>query len=243
MNRPNLLFLPGWGFDADIWQPLAKKLTNEAELHYLDWQRIESPEEISKRVEEWLKDKNDVTLIGWSLGALAALDAAKKFPGKITRIILFSATSCFTRREGYDYGWDFRVVRSMKRRLQKDQEGTLRDFQQMIFSSEEKMSGWGNKSLTSLFKDKNGSSLLHGLDYLQARDCRESLATINQPILLVHGEKDVICPLSASEYIAKHAGGKVTLERFSGVGHLPFHTEADKCFNLVRGFIAGAYDD
>lgn len=240
MNKRTLLWLPGWGFDETIWQPLLHSL-QQFDHHFVHWSTIQSKDEITRRAENALLQASKqqgapISLVGWSLGSLVALDLAARFPEIVDRLILFSATSCFTVQDNYKDGWDPRIIRRMQRRLQQDPQATLNDFYSRMFSSadqkmiaQEKVPFKGNEDSVD--------SLLFGLNFLKETDYRDRLMKINKPIHLIHGEEDVICPLGASQWIANHTEGSVSLKCLPKVGHLPFHIRTSQCSKLIQTFV------
>ena len=99
-----------------------------------------------------------------------------------------------------------------------------------------------NKSFEDIIKHFKGDSiqsLQFGLDYLIETDMREALKEINVPILLIHGERDVICPLSAACSMAENETAK--LKVVSEAGHALCVTNFEYCVNEIIQFVEG-YD-
>ena len=76
----DLLLIPGWGFDARVWQPLAVLLKQDFRIHYA----IEDA-------------PADAIVCGWSLGALSALQLALAQPARVKRLVLLGATPRFVQ--------------------------------------------------------------------------------------------------------------------------------------------------
>ncbi len=84
-------------------------------------------------------------------------------------------------------------------------------------------------------------SLQFGLDYLIETDMRAALKEINVPILLIHGERDVICPLSAACSMAENE--TATLKVVSEAGHALCVTNFEYCANEIIQFVEGIRHD
>ncbi len=240
MKKRTLLWLPGWGFSKEIWRPFVNQLEVDASSDFVNWFALQSKEDITERAEKKLFEvskcgRAKVSIIGWSLGSLVALDLAVRFCGKVDQLILFSATSCFTTQANYDIGWDSRIIRRMQQRLRREPQATLNDFYLQMLSEEDRKleMEW------SQLKGKKDSivSLSFGLDFLNDTDYREKVAKIKQPIHLIHGEEDVICPLHASKWIVEQASGTVSLQTLPQTGHLPFLTQMNRCKELVQSYV------
>ncbi len=87
------------------------------------------------------------------------------------------------------------------------------------------------------FKGDSIQSLQLGLDYLIETDMRGELKEIQAPILFIHGEQDVICPLSAAHSMADNTN--VTLKVVSEAGHALCITNFEYCANEVIQFVEG----
>ena len=68
---------------------------------------------------------------------------------------------------------------------------------------------------------------------------REELKEIKVPILLIHGEQDVICPLSAARSMTENSSSE--LKVVSEAGHALCVTNFEYCANEIIQFVEG-YD-
>ena len=100
----------------------------------------------------------------------------------------------------------------------------------------------GNKNFEDIvdrFKGDSIQSLQLGLDYLIETDMREELKEIKVPILLIHGEQDVICPLSVARSMTENSSSE--LKVVSEAGHALCVTDFEYCANEIIQFVEG-YD-
>lgn len=83
--------------------------------------------------------------------------------------------------------------------------------------------------------DRARAALADGLALLAGSDLRTTLAQIEQPCLLIHGEHDALMPVAAARAMA-HALPASRLEILQGSGHaLPLSRSAD-CARLIAEF-------
>jgi len=61
------------------------------------------------------------------------------------------------------------------------------------------------------------------------------------PVLLLHGEQDAICPLSAARYIQENTNG--ALKVINGAGHALCVTDSEYCANEIIQFVEGIQND
>lgn len=236
-----LLLLPGWGMEAAVWQPLRAELAIEVECVSIDWRGVKGCEEFTERVRaDAAQGDAPVAIIGWSLGALVALDFAARYPTLVSKLILIGGTSRFTIDDGYDAGQDPRAVLRMSRQLARDPEKTLRHFYVSMFSNRERARGDDKRFMADVhdhFAGDTVASLSVGLDFLQTMDLRDTLSK-QPPMLLIHGEDDMICPLLAAKYVADRTQ-QATLRVVPQAGHLPFYTEPRCCAREIERFLRG----
>lgn len=242
MNKPHLILLPGWGMEPCVWSPIQDKLSHQFNMSFVDWRGISSLACFKEKVIKLIKSKDltSFSLLGWSLGSLVALDIAIEYPLYVKNLILIGGTSCFITHDDYKHGWPQRVVERMKHQLQKYKEKTLGNFYESMFSTYEKTEQYDKhfpQLISEMNLDEKNFSLLIGLDYLIQMDFRHQLKNIKKPCLLIHGEEDQICPLSASEYISNRIAGKVVLKVLPNTGHVPFITNPDICTDYIKRFM------
>ncbi|EIJ81761.1 biotin biosynthesis protein BioH [Bacillus methanolicus PB1] len=237
-EQKHIVFIPGWGMRGTIWSPLAEKLKTSFSVYYVEWDGVETMADYKQKAVQLVEENglSSFIAIGWSLGALIALELANSFPEKIDRLVLISGTSRFIKGDGYDAGWERRVVERMKRQLVRNRKQTLSSFFASLFCEEEQ-----EKALDfeHYFHNSDDQVLLVGLDYLMTADVRFDLRNIASPLLLVHGEKDAICPPAASRYIAEQTRENAILKFLPKTGHVPFLTKTDECARLIETFAGG----
>ncbi len=241
--KPYMIILTGWGIENFVWSPFTQLLKQDYELIFAEWDNASSLDDFKRIVVQIIESKNmkSFSLIGWSLGSLVAQEIAHIYSTKIKCLILIGATSRFVRgsKEEYDMGWDKQVLKRMILELNRCPEETKFNFYNKLFSKIEKQSSQNVMFLNKVNnsdKKQSMSSLVLGLNYLINTDLRQELNVICVPILLIHGENDVICPLKAAEYMKNKS--KVTqLEVIKDSGHIPFFTSPQKCYDVTMNFI------
>lgn len=240
-----LLLAPGWSMEAAVWEPLRADLAKIAECVSIDWRGIKRRAEFTSRVRvEAARSDAPVIIVGWSLGALAALDFAARDPSLVSKLILIGATSRFTIDDGYDAGQDPRAVLRMSRQLARAPEKTLRRFRMSMFSDRERARGDDARFMADVqarFAGDTVESLIVGLDYLRTVDLRGALPN-QPPMLLLHGEEDPICPPQAAKYVVERAE-RATLRIIPQSGHLPFYTQPHICSREIERFLRGEQVD
>ncbi|HZG60154.1 MAG TPA: alpha/beta hydrolase [Anoxybacillus sp.] len=239
MNKQkHIVLIPGWGMKGTIWLPLVEQLKPSFSIYCVEWDGVETIADFKQKVVQLVEENglSSFIPIGWSLGALIALELAISIPEKMDRLVLIGGTSRFTKGDGYEAGWERRVVERMKRQLVRNREQTLSSFFASLLCEEEQ-----DKVLDfeRHFHNAELQGLLVGLDYLMTTDIRFALHEITVPLLLIHGEEDAICPPSASRYIFEQTRDNAMLKLLPKTGHVPFLTKTDECARLIQSFVGG----
>lgn len=228
----NIVCLPGWGMKGAIFSPLVEALAPTT-CTVVEWERIQSVDCFRKRAEEALTTR--AVLVGWSLGALVALEMVDALPERVTGLVLIGGTSRFVSDDDYPSGWHPRIVERMKKQLQKHPEETLASFGASLWAE-------GETGDISLFMHRDRvEELTIGLDYLLTADARPLLSALHVPVLLLHGGNDTICPPEAARYLAERVPN-AKLEILANTGHVPFWTKTSECAYSIRTW-GGEIDD
>lgn len=243
MEKRHLIILTGWAVDPLVWRPLSRLLDEDYHITVVGWEDVASVEGLKEKAAAVIKEKEirKCSLIGWSLGALVALELADALPERIDHMVLFSATCRFTKDEatGYRSGWYKAVVDSMLCRLKTNPEETLEDFYKNLFTRDEVIKGhYGHflKEMEGALKVYSLEALSAGLEYLILRDLRETALRVDTPTLLIHGDTDRICPVKAGMYMKKHLKA-AELIILPETGHMPFYTKTGPCFEIIKNFL------
>ncbi|MEH6889663.1 alpha/beta hydrolase [Bacillus sp. JJ864] len=235
MTQPTLILIPGWGMEEQVWEAFLLHL-HDFPVHVVHWRNSEDEQDFQRRIIEVAQDK-EVILVGWSLGALAALQVHHLLQTK--GIVLLGGTAKFTTDSDYIHGWKHSFVDRMNRNLLKQKDDTLKRFYMSMFSKAEQENGQGDAFLkiAEQFQGDSIRSLQCGLHYLKETDVREQLLQIDVPVLLLHGKDDVICPLSAAEYIQGKINASLTI--IEEAGHALCFTQTKRCAKEVIQFVKG----
>lgn len=223
MSQSPLLFIHGWASNAQVWQNAYRNQFT----YYYDTPQF--PDFI--HLEETIKTLSErmaqpLTLVGWSLGGMLAMQIAASNPERIAKLILVSSTPCFITNETYAAGLASTIVKRLTKKLAQDKWQTQLDFYKLMFSAtEQNYAVQYHRHMAPLLANLPYHTLASGLDYLLRTDLRTSLGQISVPCDIIHGTADMICPVAAGQYLAKHLP-KAKLHLLDGAGHIPFYTRA-----------------
>jgi len=231
MLQPTTFFIHGWAANARIWQNAYG--TNRSHYydapHYPDSIHLhEAFIDISRR------NKNPLTLVGWSLGGMLAIQLAALYPDRIGKLILISSTPRFTASETYSAGLPPTIIKRLIKKLSRDKWQTQLDFYKLMFSTTEQVyAKQYTNTLAPLMADIPFSTLAAGLDYLLQVDLRDILTQVIVPCDVIHGTADTVCPVSAGYYLSDHLP-TAKLHLLKDAGHIPFYTRAQDFQLLIK---------
>lgn len=224
MSPPrDVLLLPGWGFDDRIWQPLRAHLP-AWRFHHLD--PLATPAALPGRF----------VMIGWSLGALVALDLARHLYGRCSHLVLFAATPRFTLAEHWPHGLEPALLDDFGRRLSDDAAALCRHFTTLIAHGDTKHKTLLRILTTLLDQSLAQEDALTGLHLLRTMDLRPVLTTITQPTLLLHGARDVLMPAAAGRYLADRLP-RAHFHLLPDAGHAPLLSQPEVCAALMLDWL------
>lgn len=237
------LFVHGWGMNRRVWQPLMASLPEWIDCHAIDLpghgrRHAEAltdlpalAEDLQQHCAQLKVQGQPLLLVGWSLGALACVQAAaqKETPLQADGLLLVSSNPCFVAQPGWAYGVDAAVFDQFAESLATDFSGTIRRF----LSLQVKGSASGRQILRELRElifqetEPDAGSLQAGLQILKQSDLREELAQIKLPVSWVLGGQDGLVKASLAEALSQLMP-EAEVECYATAGHAPFlsHSEA-----------------
>lgn len=199
------VFLPGWGFDGKIIN-----LTQPS----LPWIYPPAPLRPDTQVEELLsfldeKEIGRIRLIGWSMGALQALNFAGAHPERIASLHLISMRQ----------KWPIEEIDQIRAELRQDLEKCLTLFYRKCFLGHKEAYNQFTSTLQPEYlRQANLDFLNAGLTYLQKSRPHPASGVTTY---LIHGRNDIIVPWKQMARLAR-----ANIEIVEQAGHLPFLSPA-----------------
>ena len=235
--------LHGWGISSAVFDALASCLTPHYAVRALDLPGYNGTPMCEPYALDGLaagvaaRAPAECLVVGWSLGAQVALAWARAFPRQVAQLALIGATPCFVQREDWKPGVDSAVFQSFAEALTHDRSGTLDRFISLQAHGDEAASRVSVALRQALAARPVPplDVLERGLQLLRGNDLRELLATIDQHVLVVHGEHDQLAPLAAARALAQTLP-EARLAVVEGAAHAPFVSDPGRVSRLLREF-------
>ena len=247
-NGPPLVFIHGWGMSGRVWR-LQIGLADSCRVVIPDLRGhgLSAAPDSGYSFNEFAHDLEELfscleldkaIIIAWSMGVLTALHAFPLIRERLAALVFVSGTSRFTVADDYPYGLPSFEARGLALRLKKDYEKAVRDFISGMFTETELLQGcYGRMFSEKIYGEfPRRHAAQESLKSLASADLRPVLPSVELPVLLIHGSNDVICPPTASRFMAAHLS-LARLEIVEGAGHAPFLSRPTEFMTLLRKFI------
>ena len=228
-NGPDMVMLHGWAMHSGVWDSVVELLSQRFCLHLVDLPGhgasrdciLGSLEQMTEMIADQLPDRYSVC--GWSLGGQVAIQLALRTPERVQQLILVASTPCFVKRTDWPWGMDAATLALFMENLARDYIQTLNRFLVLQISGSEDQTRVLARLRESVLRDQppDLATLQAGLKILQTSDLRTELSRIEQPVVLIHGQNDVITPVGAAEWMQQHLS-QAQLTLFPHCGHAPF---------------------
>lgn len=183
-------------------------------------------------------DLERAVLLGWSLGAQVALAALPRLRRRLAGLVLVAPTPCFTLRQDWPHGLPAQSVEVLAHRVRRDAVRAVARFREGAFAQGE-LDDAGRRRVASLhaaLPAPDPAAALAGLDLLAREDLRAALPAVDLPVLVVHGDRDPICPVGAGRATAAAVPGARLVE-LPGAGHAPFLSRPDPFRGALDAFL------
>jgi pimeloyl-[acyl-carrier protein] methyl ester esterase len=225
---PPVALLHGWGFHGGIFAPLVAHLSAHFRLYLPDlpgFGRSAMSEECGALAD--LRESvasvlpPDAIWIGWSLGALVALDAARA--GLARKLVLTGGTPCFMERDDWHHGFARAALDALGSDLETNFRATLLRFLSLNVGDEPEARTVLRELRARIFDhgEPGVTSLRAGLALLRCTDLRPVLGEIPTPTLIIHGARDRLAHPLAAQSLAKDLPN-ARLLMVPGAAHAPF---------------------
>ena len=232
---PDLVLLHGWAMHSDIWDGVRDQLARHFRLHLVDLPghggsascETATLQCMVEKVTEVLPD--DCTVCGWSLGGQVSVELALQLPQRVKKLMLVSTTPCFIKRKDWRWGMEEEMLQLFMKNLNRDYVTTLDRFLSLQVKGSIDTTAVLEKLRASFSHDRklNETSLQAGLQILLTTDLRNKIEKISQPVVLMHGENDIITHPSAARWMHQQLPSS-ELVMVPSCGHAPFLSHPDK---------------
>lgn len=237
-HKQQIVMIHGWGYDSSVFKTLVETLKSNFRVQTVNLPGYNNTPAVSEytlnklalQIENQIGE--DVTVIGWSMGGLVAMQLAELFPNKVTKLILLTSTPCFSRKETWTEAMDRKVLKNFLVAYNKQPKETLERFTYLTTEGSNNPRNWLRvlKKLTEV--EVSQEALEKGLDLLINSDLRDLMRRLDIPILMIFGEKDSLVPVTSKDEVKK-LNPKIDINVIKDAGHIPFITDTETVARLI----------
>jgi pimeloyl-[acyl-carrier protein] methyl ester esterase len=245
-SGPPLVLVHGWAMHGGIFAPLADALARVRTLHLVDLpghgRSAHSGERlVLEECARALVDRVGVAdWLGWSLGGLVALEAARQDQESVRSIVLLAANPRFVDAPKWPHGVPHEVFAQFGDDLERDYARTIDRFLALECHGSDRARD-ELRMLQRLVFD-HGQPAPHvlgdGLRILAASDFRDALPSLAMPALWLAGARDRLVPWQAMQWAAQQMP-RARFAKIAGGGHAPFIGHPDRVLAELLPFLDG----
>lgn len=229
---PSLVLLHGWAMHSGVWGPLAHELATRFRVHAVDLPghgksaaiKVGTLADMTASVRApFAAERDPLIVIGWSLGAMVALQWAATDAARVQKLALIAATPRFTATDDWPCAMSPQAIARFGDELRVSYKLAIVRFLSLQLQGTAR----GRASLAllrrSLFERAHApcAVMVETLAMMAAADLRASVREVAQPTLVIAGDSDRLVPPAASEWLARALpNGRFVL--VEGAAHVPF---------------------
>jgi len=239
----DVVFLHGWGSNAQVFRGLARSREKRFNVHALELPGYGDTPSCAPYTLERIADTLAARapprccVVGWSLGAQVALAWARRAPEQAEKLALIAATPCFVQRGDWPHATERSVLRQFTQALKRDRTGVLLRFVSLQTLGDAHAASVAHRLRNVLFARAIPPVpvLEHGLEILRTVDLRAELGAIRQPALVLHGERDAVTPSAAGKWLADSLPD-ARFHAMPGAAHAPFISQPANVARMLAEF-------
>lgn len=177
---------------------------------------------------------DDTLLVGHSLGAVTAMLAAARQPGRLGQLILIGASPRYLDADDYTGGFTSRDIEKVYEALRLNYRSWAEAFAAHAMGAAH---GQPTDRMADALVSVPEDMMLTTLCAVLQGDHRSMLSQLKLPTLIVQSRVDYFVPLAVAEYLQRQIAGS-ELAVIDAEGHLPHISAPDALIAVMQRFMA-----
>jgi pimeloyl-[acyl-carrier protein] methyl ester esterase len=226
---PDLVLIHGWGMHGGVWQSVVVPLAEHYRLHLVDLPGMGLSPTCNPYDLQALADTVrsafpvGAHLCGWSLGGAVATRIALDAPDEVASLTLVGSTPRFVNAQDWTYGIAREVFETFAEQVTANYAQTMDKFLGL-----QAFGGEATRHQIRELKERFAARpapvpdvLQSALKILLETDLRQACVALNVPLRIIHGDRDMLAPVSAARWMAETLP-QANLITIPGASHAPF---------------------
>lgn len=239
-EKPLLVLLHGWGSTAGVWQPVVERLQADFTCFQPELPAHGDSQFTETRLEPLARQilaevDRPAIWLGWSLGALIAMQAALLMPQRVSQLLIVSGTPAFVQNADWDTAMPVDVFDQFQAEFANDASRSLKRFIALQAHGDRYAKSVMQQLGRSLTEGVN--AIAWGLQVLRRGNLVRELSAIQCPVNGLYGETDALVPVTVQA--AMHENANATVIAWPDTGHAPFLSQPDAFVDWVKGAAHG----
>ena len=249
MRKQKLFLVPGWAVNSSVWYTVSQRLSQSFELHFHNFPgygerqsaRTSSDNNLQWDLESLVTDAitnspSDAIWMGWSLGSIVAMEAARNDPAHVSALILVCPTPKFMTGDDWQHGQTEPAMSNLSQRFEDDYKTALKRFLLLQAGTDANARANAKSTLAKIQHHPSPSwpTLESGLNLLRQTDLRNTATEISTPTQIIVGRDDRVIPPQAGRALHAKISGSTLIEL--PTGHSPFIERPEEFSNAVNTF-------
>jgi len=248
-----IMFVHGWCMSSAIWEFQREPIASDHRFIALDLRghgRSASIQDGIKGFAGYAADLVDLVeqldlhnliVVGWSLGAQAALAAYPFLKEHLAGLVLVGATPRFSAAPHFAFGLAPKEAEGMRLKVRRNIGRALEGFHRNLFADDELDDPARAQQIAELLATvvpPSADSALEGLETLMEEEVMDQARHVTCPVLLLHGDQDRVCLPAASVWLEQAIVGSRRIS-YAGCGHTPFLSRSARFNQDLLAFVRG----
>jgi sigma-B regulation protein RsbQ len=244
-----VVFAHGFGCDQRMWRlvepafaPACRTVlfdlvgSGESDASQYDSEKYSSLEGYAQDIIDVIDEFGEgrILFVGHSVSAMAGAVAAIRRPGLIDAHAMIGPSPCYLNDGAYPGGFSREDIDSLLDALESNYLGWSSAMAPSIMGNEDKPEL--GIELTDSFcrTDPDIAKRFARVTFLS--DCRDTVARLKAPTLIVQSSEDFIAAVAVGEYLAQTIENS-RLDIIENVGHCPHMSQPQACIASIQRFI------